>query len=163
MTPGSPSARRLALLGCLLAAAATLALPACGSDGGAAPRSTTPAPASQRARPASAGRPCPSQVNAFVKSLDSLRGQLAAGLSYEQYAAKIKGLRAAYDGIPVGRLSIGCLTSAGTAGESALDKYIDAANDWGECLADASCSTASIEPVLQRKWRLASGLLGEAR
>ena len=161
MTPGSPSARRLALLGCLLAAVA-LALPACGSGGGTTARSTARAPASQRARPAPAGGPCPSQVNAFVKSLDRLRRQLAVGLSYEQYAAKIKRLRAAYDGIPVGRLSLACLTLAGTPAEGALDKYIDAANAWGECLADASCSTASIEPVLQRRWRLASGLLGEA-
>jgi hypothetical protein len=162
MTPGSPSARWLAL-GCLLAAVGALALAGCGGDGGATAESTAPTEPRQQARPISAGEPCPSQVDTFVKSLDRLRSQLAAGLSYEQYAAKIKDLRGKYGRIPVGRLTIGCLTSAGTPGEDALNEYIDAANAWGECLADASCSTASIEPILQRKWRLASGLLGEAR
>jgi hypothetical protein len=90
-----------------------------------------------------------------------LRRQLAVGLSYEQYAARMKGLRASYGEIPVERLAIGCLASIGTPSERALDKYIDAANAWGECLADASCTTDSIEPVLQRKWRIASHFLSE--
>jgi hypothetical protein len=65
--------------------------------------------------------------------------------------------------IPVGHLAIGCLTTVGTPAEQAVNQYIDAANAWGECLADASCTTASIEPVLQRRWRIASGRLSEAR
>jgi hypothetical protein len=55
------------------------------------------------------------------------------------------------------------LSSTGTPGEKALNKYIDATNAWGECLADASCTTATIEPVLQHKWRRASGFLSEAQ
>jgi hypothetical protein len=51
----------------------------------------------------------------------------------------------------------------GTPSEQALNEYIDAANAWGECLADAACTTASIEPILQRKWRMASRLLSEVQ
>ena len=74
----------------------------------------------------------------------------------------MKSLRRDYDDLPVGRLTIGCLKTAGTPAEAALNKYIDGANAWGECLADAACTTAAIEPVLQRKWRLASGFISEA-
>jgi hypothetical protein len=159
MPPVSPSPSWFALLACLLAAALALALSACGSGGAATAEN---APPKRQAKAAVAIAPCPSQVSAFLKSLDTLRRQLAVGLSYEQYAEKIKELRAGYDGIPVDRLTIGCLRSTGTPSEKALDKYIDAVNAWGECLADASCTTVAIEPVLQHKWRLASHLLSEA-
>ena len=94
--------------------------------------------------------------------METLRHQLAVGLSYEQYAARVKALRRDYDEIPTERLGLGCVTATGTPAEAALNKYADAANAWGECLADATCATATIEPVLQRKWRVASRLLGEA-
>src|ERR1700733_219659 len=156
--------RRLSLLGCLLAGAGALLLPGCGGGDAATAESTaTTRPEQQTRGGALAGRPCPAQVGAFVESLDTLRHQLAIGLSYEQYAAKVKGLRGSYDELPVDRLTIACLTTTGTPAERAFDKYIDATNAWGECLADAACTTATIEPVLQRKWRLASDLLAEAR
>jgi hypothetical protein len=161
MTPAPPAARRLSLLACALAAAA-LSLPACGSDGDATAESAAAAPGKQ-AEAAARDRPCPRQVDAFLNSLDALRRQLAVGLSYEQYTVRIKALRASYGEVPVERLEIGCLAAAGTPGESALNKYIDAANAWGECLADAACTTAAIEPVLQRRWRMASRFLSAAR
>jgi hypothetical protein len=172
MTPAPLSARRLPPLGCALAVLAALALSACGGDGAAtaesgaaAPEGATPARPKQqpKATPARAARPCPAKVGTFVESLDRLRRRLAVGLSYEQYAAQMKGLRASYDQIPVGHLAIDCLTRTGSPAEKAFNHYIDAANAWGECLADASCTTAAIEPVLQRKWRVASGFLSEAR
>jgi hypothetical protein len=156
--------RRLSLLGCLLAGAGALLLPGCGGDDAAMAGSTaTTRPEQQASGGAPAGRPCPAPVDAFVGSLETLRRQLAIGLSYEQYAAKVKGLRGNYDELPVDRLTIACLTTTGTPAERAFDKYVDATNAWGECLADAACATATIEPVLQRKWRRASGFLAEAQ
>lgn len=164
MTPASLAAHRLLLRGCAFAAVATLTLSACGGGGAATAESTPATQPTHRAKAHAAGnQPCPANANAFVQSLDRLRRQLAVGLSYEQYAARIKALRAAYDRIPVDHLAIDCLTATGTPSERAFNKYIDAANAWGECLADASCTTASIEPVLQRKWRVASRFLSEAR
>jgi hypothetical protein len=160
-SPPLPS-RRLSLRGCALAAAAVLLLPGCGGDGAATAGSADAPQARQKAKAeAAAGRPCPARVGAFADSLDGLRRQLAVGLSYEQYAARVKALRGDYEGLPIDNLGIGCLSTAGTPAEAALNKYIDAANAWGECLADASCTTAAIEPVLQRKWRLASRSLTE--
>jgi hypothetical protein len=160
MPPAQPTSRRLALLGCALAGAAALILPGCGGDKTATAESAAPAKPSARERTTPGG--CPHQVSAFVGSMEALRRQLAIGLSYEQYAAKVKGLRAGYGEIPIHRLTLGCVSSAGTASERALNQYIDAVNAWGDCLADASCATATIEPVLQRKWRVASHHLTEA-
>lgn len=166
MTP-PPAAFRLPPLACALALAAVLAWGGCGEEGAAAPEDgaarqssarpdVAPAPSA-----ATAGSGCPRQLGAFVDSLDALRRQLAIGLSYEQYVARVKGLRGSYDSIPVHRLTFDCLAT-GRPGERALNEYIDAANAWGECLAEASCATAAIEPVLQRRWRVASRFLSEA-
>lgn len=163
--PPSPSpSRRLSVLACLLLGIAALLLLGCGGEGDATAESTDAPQAKQQAEvEPPTDRPCPAQVGAFVKSLDRLRRQLAVGLSYEQYAAKMKSLRRGYDDFPIDRLGIGCLKRTGTSAEAAFNKYIDAANAWGECLADASCTTEAIEPILQRKWRVASHLLGDAQ
>jgi hypothetical protein len=163
MTAAPPAARRLAPLGCMLAAAAALALSACGGGAATAESTATSQPKRQAAARAPAPRSCPAKLDAFARTLDQLRSQLAVGLSYEQYAARMRTLRTSYGEIPVRRLTIDCLAATGTPAEKALNEYIDAANAWGECLADASCTTASVEPVLQRKWRLASGFLSQAR
>lgn len=108
-------------------------------------------------------KPCPVGVTAFVDSLDRLRRQLAIGLSYEQYAAKVKDLNERYQALPIHRLTIACVTATGGPAENALNEYISATNAWGDCLADATCTTATIEPVLQRKWRAASRQLSQAQ
>lgn len=164
MPPSTSPGRRLALLGCVLIGAVALVLPGCGGDSAATAESGgAPQPKQQAKVEVATGRPCPAQVGAFLKSLETLRRQLAAGLTYEQYAVRVKGLRRSYDDLPVGRLTLECLRSTGTPAEAALNKYVDAANAWGECLADVSCSTATIEPVLQRKWRVASRSLSATR
>jgi hypothetical protein len=164
MTPHRSATRLLPVLGCALAMAAALALSACGGGGAATAESVRATPPRQKAGVAASDRePCPGAVTTFADSLDRLRRQLAIGLSYEQYAARTKALTGAYDRLPIDRLGIDCLATTGTPAEKAFNKYIDAANAWGKCLADASCTTAAIEPVLQRKWRVASDSLPESQ
>ncbi len=174
MAPAPSSARRLVPRGCALAATLALVLSGCGEEGAAPPGNATAQPqagsedrpqpeAKQRSTRPGAATGCFRQVDAFVESLDGLRDRLAVGFGYEQYAAAIEDLRASYDRIPVDRLALDCLAATGIPGEQALNEYIDGANAWGECLADPSCTTATIEPVLQRKWRVASRFLSEAR
>jgi hypothetical protein len=151
------------MLGCVLLAV-TPALSACGGGGETtATARTAAAPPTRRARSAAADGRCGVEVGGFLKSMAALRSNLAVGLSYEQYAAEMYGVRVAYDEIPVQKLTIDCLSTAGTPAEKALNEYVDAANTWGECLAEAGCDTASIESSLQRKWRVASHYLSEAR
>jgi len=166
MPSAPPAASRLTLLACALVAVA-LALSACGGDGASAENeaaasgaATTAAQARGEELPAPG---CPAKVDALLEDLGRLRRQLAVGLSYDQYAARVKQLGAAYAATPVEQLTIGCLRTTATPAEDALNEYIDGTNAWGECLADASCSTATIEPVLQRKWRVASHSLSEAQ
>lgn len=112
-----------------------------------------------------AARPsaCPRQLVAFVDSLAALRSELAVGLSHAEYVAEVKDLRASYRQIPVDRIAVDCLLGTGRPSERVLNEHIDAANAWGECLAEAGCTTARIEPVLQRRWRIASRHLSAAR
>jgi hypothetical protein len=99
----------------------------------------------------------------FVQALERLERRLAVGLSYQQYFEEVRGAREAYEAVPVQRLGLQCLTSSGTPAERALDRYIEAANVWRGCRANVSCDTYSIEPHLQRTWRVASHYLSEVR
>jgi hypothetical protein len=156
-----PVATRLCLLGCGLLAA--LALAACG-DGGTGTASERDAGGQAQTSTVShtAGKRCQGQVGGFIGSMDSLRRRLAVGLAYEQYVDEVEGVRAAYRRIPGEELQIDCLTTVGTPSEKGFNQYIDAANAWGECVGEAGCESATVEPVLQRKWRVASRFLSRA-
>ncbi|MGN6258407.1 MAG: hypothetical protein ACTHN3_11760 [Solirubrobacterales bacterium] len=167
-----PRAVRLLLAGCAVLGVALLA--GCGgggagSTGGATVTShsaTTVAkqPASQdKKKPQSSpGGPCQTQLGSFVASMDSLRRRLAVGVTYDQYVAEVRGIRSTYEKIPIERVEIDCLTAVGEPAEKAFNRYIEAANDWGECVSEAGCSSATVEPVLQRHWRIASHFLSGA-
>lgn len=169
-------AARLRLLSCALLAA--LLVGGCGGGGSEATteatvasdeiaRTTEKPTASPGAkgspRPAPAGNLCQSQLGSFVGSMDGLRRRLAVGVTYDQYVAEVRGIRSTYGEIPTGKLQIDCLTLVATPGEKAFNRYIEGANDWGECVSELGCGTAAIEPVLQRRWRIASHFLSEAQ
>lgn len=113
--------------------------------------------------PVPAGDLCQSQLGGFVGSMDGLRRRLAVGLTYDQYVDEVRGVRSTYGKIPVDRLQIDCLTAVAAPGEKAFNRYIEAANDWGECVSESGCGSERIEPVLQRRWRIASHFLSEAK
>jgi hypothetical protein len=116
-----------------------------------------------RRRPVPAGELCQSQLGSFVGSMDGLRRRLAVGVTYDQYVAEVRGIRSTYGEIPIRKLQIDCLTLVATPAEKAFNRYIEGANDWGDCVSELGCDTAAIEPVLQRRWRIASHFLSEAQ
>jgi hypothetical protein len=105
---------------------------------------------------------CQIQLGSFVASMDSLRRRLAVGVTYDQYVAEVRGIRSTYKKIPIERVKIDCLAAVGTPAEKAFNRYIRAADDWGECVSEAGCSSETVEPVLQRGWRIASHFLSAA-
>jgi hypothetical protein len=158
-----------ATVGILLGLA--LMLSACGEDGttaaetgtggkAATEASTVAAPQAEAAR---ARGSCRRQLHGFVGSMAKLRDELARGLSYDDYLAEVRSVRATYARIDAGKLSAGCLVASGGPAERAFNLYIGAANSWGDCLATVSCDTRSIEPKLQRKWALAAHQLSVAQ
>lgn len=167
-----PAAARSLFVGCALLAA--LLLPGCGGSGDDATSAATvssgkpdavakdPQAKQGQKRPASAGGHCQDQVGSFVASMDSLRRRLAVGVTYDQYVAEVRGIRSTYGEIPIERVQIDCLNAVGSPAEKALNRYIEAANDWGDCVSELGCESATIEPVLQRRWRIASHFLSEA-
>jgi hypothetical protein len=155
------AAARPTLAGC--AVFAVLVLGGCGGGGSQPPAkteaavtgpgiTTTTAEADAKRikqRRPTAG-PCQGQLGGFVASMDSLRRRLAVGVTFDQYLAEVRGIRSTY------------LDTVGTPAEKAFNRYIEAANDWGDCVSEAGCGSATVEPVLQRRWRIASHFLGEA-
>jgi len=173
-----PAAARVQLAGCALIAA--LLLPGCGSGGsettgaatvaskaGAAGAKTTTAakaakPGAGKKQRARAGSLCQSQLGSFVGSMDGLRRRLAVGVTYDQYVNEVHAIRSTYKDVPVDAVQIDCLNAVGAPAEKAFNRYIEAANDWGECVSELGCGSATVEPILQRRWRIASHLLSEA-
>lgn len=149
----------------------SLVLSSCGGDGstdaGGSPSavSTTSPPAAAKlaAVPAEARRACHHELGPFVASLAALRDDLARGLSYDDYLARVRDTRAVYAKVRPKRVPAGCLVVSGGPAERAFNLYIGAANAWGDCLATVTCSTRSIEPRLQRKWALAEHRLALAQ
>ncbi|MGN6276078.1 MAG: hypothetical protein ACTHNP_09150 [Solirubrobacterales bacterium] len=173
------SAARVQLAGCALIAA--LLLPGCGSGGsgttGASTiaskaggdnntKTTTTAKAPKSSagtkHRARAGSLCQTQLGSFVGSMDGLRRRLAVGVTYDQYVNEVHAIRSTYKSVPVDTVEIDCLNAVGAPAEKAFNRYIEAANDWGECVSELGCSSATVEPILQRRWRIASHLLTEA-
>jgi hypothetical protein len=165
-----PVAARFQPAGCV--ALVALLLSGCGG-GGSDGAETTAAPVTSKAvttvpqRPIQrhkkpAAGPCQIQLGSFVASMDSLRRRLAVGVTYDQYIAEVRGIRSTYKKIPIERVEIDCLSAVGTPAERAFNRYIEAANDWGDCVSEAGCGSETVEPVLQRRWRIASHFLSEA-
>jgi hypothetical protein len=127
------------------------------------PPGEPPAKGAGTRRPVPAGDLCQSQLGSFVGSMDGLRRRLAVGVTYDQYVAEVRGIRSTYGEIPTRKLRIDCLALVATPAEKAFNRYIEGANDWGECVSELGCGTGAIEPVLQRRWRIASHFLSEAQ
>jgi hypothetical protein len=169
------AAARLSTAGCAVVLA--LVLGGCGGSGSdgterteatvSSSRVTTVAKESdpqQSKKPGSASPagPCQGQLGGFVASMDSLRRRLAVGVTFDQYLAEVHGIRSTYRKIPIDRVEIDCLDTVGAPAEKAFNRYIEAANDWGGCVSEAGCSSETVEPVLQRHWRIASHFLNES-
>jgi hypothetical protein len=165
-----PVAARFQTAGCF--ALVALLLAGCGGGGSDGTETTVAAvtsdavtttpqrPVPKHEKPAAG--PCQIQLGSFVASMDSLRRRLAVGVTYDQYVAEVRGIGSTYKKIPIDRVEIDCLAAVGTPAEKAFNRYIGAANDWGECVSEAGCSSETVEPVLQRGWRVASHFLSEA-
>lgn len=117
--------------------------------------------ASKPTRSAAAKR-CGAELGDFLDSIESLGNTLAVGLDYEQYLDSVNRVRASYADVVADRLGIVCLSRVAAPTEAALNIYIEAANDWGDCLA-SSCDAESIEPKLQQEWARASDQLAQAQ
>lgn len=172
------AAARVQLVGCALIAA--LLLPGCGSGstettgaatvvskaGADSTKATTTAKAPKSStgkQHPRAGSLCQSQLGSFVGSMDGLRRRLAVGVTYDQYVNEVHAIHSTYKDVPVDAVEIDCLNAVGAPAEKAFNRYIEAANDWGECVSELGCGSATVEPILQHRWRIASHLLSEAK
>lgn len=106
---------------------------------------------------------CQKQLSEFVGRMTDLRQSLLAGLSYAEYVVRVRAIRDAYEAVPVKKLDASCLNGPASDAEDAFNQYLRAANTWGECAGTAGCAASEIEGKLQRRWRIASKSLDEAR
>jgi hypothetical protein len=141
-----------------------LTLFGCGGGGGSGEREATvrAGPSAAGGASAAATQACGAHLTRFIRSLDGLRDQLAVGLTYDQYLENVRRLQRAYRQIPVAAESVRCVVGAGVPAERALNQHIEAADAWGDCLAE-SCELSSVEPEIKRRWARASVLITDAQ
>lgn len=113
-------------------------------------------------RPAARKR-CRRTLGEFLDAIESLANAVAVGLDYERYLAAVEGVRSTYSEVDADRLGLACLARVAAPAEASLNVYIDAANEWGGCLAESSCELAAIEAQVRRRWQQASTRLAQAR
>ena len=112
---------------------------------------------------ASPGSGCKARLGDLVDRMDDLRQALLAGLDYSEYVLRVQAIRAAYEAVPIDRLGLDCVAGPAGSAEDAFNQYLRAANTWGDCAGTAGCAASEIEGKLQRRWRIASHNLEEAK
>jgi hypothetical protein len=106
---------------------------------------------------------CRRALGDFLDATESLDNLVAVGVDYESHLSAVNHIRAAYAEVEADELPLPCLAQVAAPAEGALNAYIDAANTWGECLADASCEDESVEPELKRLWARARTQIASAQ
>jgi len=136
----------------------------CGGGSGSGERDATVRGAASAPAPRRivAAKGCGKDLTRLIRSLDALRDQLAVGLTYDQYLEYVERLQRAYRAIPVETEPVRCVVGAGVPAERALNQHIEAANAWGDCLAE-SCELSSVEADIKRRWARASVLITDAQ
>jgi len=152
---------------------AALTLPGCGdgeTSATGAEKSSPSTGAASRTSRATAGPEsrrqtvrCRHALGDFLDATESLDNLVAVGVDYESHLSAVNHIRAAYAGVEADELPLPCLAEVAAPAEGALNAYIEAANTWGECLADSSCEDESVEPELQRLWARARAQIASAQ
>ncbi len=106
---------------------------------------------------------CEEQLGDLIGALDELDSRLGVGLTFQEYGTKVGDARVAYDAIAFGRLESLCTLDVAVHLENALNHYVDAFNDWNDCIGQLGCSLDENESDLQAFWRLATRELRDAR
>jgi hypothetical protein len=150
-------------LAAALLVGSAIGLAGCGGGDAPAAAGAADRPEARAERAAAGTDPrCLNQLGGLLGSLDRLRDQLVAGVTYEQYVGELNDVRAAYAKLPFERLGLDCLSRVGTTAERSLNRHIEAAEIWSECVEVPGCQSSSVEAKLQRKWRQGSSLLSRA-
>lgn len=138
---------------------------ASGAQSGGAARAVAERPAPAPAPGAGRGGHgrCRALTAPLLRELERLRRRLVPGLDYTGYLEAMRGLRRAYDALPVERLPFACLERVARPAEQALNRYIAALNIWSDCVAEPGCRAAAVEVPLQRRWRDAARRISRAR
>ena len=156
---------RAVVRGALAAAAVVAFAAACGGTSSESEPATTAAPATTRAETREAApvdEACAEQLGPFVDSLTELHSRLRVGMSFQTYTELVDGIKAEYNRVPITKQSFECTSRVGVPAEDALAHYVAALDVWKECLADVTCSAASVDPAVQAHWREAKILLARA-
>lgn len=155
-------------------AAALVILPGCGSKSGSSssdePASSDSggtleqlqAQAEAKADAQKARAKCQAQIGSLQRELKAIDSRLDVGMTQSDYNTALGDVSIAYDDLSVGKLDPDCLGVAVQL-ESAFNRYIEANDEWSDCIDDLYCDLdADVLPGLRDHWNAANRLIAKS-
>ena len=145
----------------LLAAIAMVAMgqDGCETDGGGPNKEERAAEKAERL--AVEADACGDQLAPLLDSLSELNSRLSVGVVFADYTTYVGDARIAYDKTPFQELSPTCINRWGLKAERAMNMYVQAGNEWSDCIGDIGCDVEALN--LSEKWARAGRLAEQAR
>ena len=106
---------------------------------------------------------CNNQLAGLLEEAQELDSRLSVGIQNVEYGQAVGDVRVEYDQVPFQALGIDCVSEVGLPLENALKSYAKAGDVWNGCITEFDCDVDSIDPILQRHWQKASGLVTDAQ
>jgi len=114
--------------------------------------------AEARARQAAAD--CQRGLQKLTGELRDVDSRLSVGLTQDDYNSALGDVRVAYDTAPFKRLDRPCLLKVGVPLESAFQKYLNANEDWADCINNYGCNVdQDVLPGMRKDWAEATRLI----
>lgn len=103
---------------------------------------------------------CRDGLRDLTDELSRVDSRLNIGLTQAEFNTALGDVQVAYDRLRVGRLEQECVLRAAVPLESALNAYIDANNEWADCINDLGCEVeGSVLQSIRAEWSKATRLI----
>jgi hypothetical protein len=106
---------------------------------------------------------CVDEMSPILEDLSTLDARLDVGLDLDEYSDLLGAASVSYDAMDIDAPEPDCISDVGVPLENALNKYIEIASTWNDCIwEDTYCSMDNIDAEMQLAWLKSSQLIDKA-
>lgn len=106
---------------------------------------------------------CVDEMSPLHEDLSTLDARLDVGLDLDEYSDLLGNASVSYDAMDIDAPQPDCISDVGVPLENALNKYIDIASTWNDCIwEDTYCTMDDIDAKMQLAWMRSSRLIEKA-
>lgn len=106
---------------------------------------------------------CADEMSPLLDDLSTLDARLDVGLDLDEYSDLLGNASVSYDAMDIDAPEPDCISDVGVPLENALNRYIDIASTWNDCIwEDTYCTMDDIDAEMQLAWKRSSRLIEKA-